>query len=165
MAAAELPNAAQLSLNDIYNFSQVPSPQIAGLALILPLGLAVPPLAAICWIFVRRQKEDYGRDYYNALVKWCASWGLVFWPLVTLVLAGTAWMDIRPLLEAATPVAPMALVEPTVRVLLPLVICLVLWLTKRAELPMRMKPYLIVCFFLALGASHYLYTCATGFVF
>ena len=165
MAAAELPNAAQLSLNDIYNFSQVPSPQIAGLALILPLGLAVPPLAAICWIFVRRQKEDYGRDYYNALVKWCASWGLVFWPLVTLVLAGTAWMDIRPLLGAATPVAPMALVEPTVRVLLPLVICLVLWLTKRAELPMRMKPYLIVCFFLALGASHYLYTCVTSFVF
>ena len=30
---------------------------------------------------------------------------------------------------------------------------------------MRMKPYLIVCFFLALGASHYLYTCVTGFVF
>ena len=84
---------------------------------------------------------------------------------VTLVLAGTAWMDIRPLLGAATPVAPMALVEPIVRVLLPLVICLVLWLTKRAELPMRMKPYLIVCFFLALGASHYLYTCVTGFVF
>ncbi len=164
MAAAELPNAQELALIDVFRMSPS-SPLAKGLALILPLGLAVPPLAAICWLFLRRQKEDYGRDYYNALLKWCASWGLVFWPLVTLVLAATVYMDLEPILGGTTPLAPKALVEPVLRVLLPLVICLVLWQTRRAELPMRMKPYLTICFFLAMGTVHYLYTCVTGFTF
>lgn len=172
LAAAELPNAAELTLMDLFNFTIFPSPLLTALILILPVGLAMPPLAAIIWLFIRRKKEDYGRDYYNALLTWCAGRGLFGWVLVTLLLCGTVYLDLQSVVApviagAADPMSLVSLemVEPVLRVLLPLFICLSLRATAKAELPMRMKPWLIVSFLLSLGTAHYLYTQVTGFVF
>ncbi len=172
VAAVDLPNATELTLMDLFNFSVIPSPLVTALILILPLGLAMPPLAAIIWLFIRRQKEDYGRDYYNVLVTWCAKWGLVGWVLVSTILLATVWLDLQPMLApviaGTAPAASLVstdLIEPVLRVLLPLFICISLRMTTRAELPMRMKPWLIVSFLLAFGTARYLHSQVTGFVF
>lgn len=163
VTAVSLPNAAELSLYDLFNFQVIPSPLVNAAALILPLGLAMPASAALIWLIVRRNKDDFGRDYYNTMLSWCGRWGMVAWGLVTILFLGTAFLELRPLLDQPNPIDPQTLALVAARVVLPLIICITMAAVGRSPLPMRLKPWMILAFFLGMPPAYFAFKWATTF--
>lgn len=163
VTAVSLPNAAELSLYDLFNFRVIPSPLVNAAALVLPLSLALPASAALVWLIVRRNKDDFGRDYYNTMLSWCGRWGMVAWGLVTVLFLVSAGLDIRPLLDQPNPVPPQELAIVAVRVLLPLIICATMAAVGKSTLPMRLKPWMILAFFLGMPSAYFVFKWATSF--
>lgn len=40
----------------------------------------------ICWLALRRKKDDFGRDYYNKMLAWCSAWAKNSWLLLLFLL-------------------------------------------------------------------------------
>ncbi len=163
--ACELPNADQISIGDIFSFNIIPSPLIYALVMTVPLALAMPAGFGLVWLVVRRGRDDFGRDYYNTIMRWVARWGFIAWLPVVLLAGGIVYLEGRPLLDAGTEIAPMTLALYGCRVLPALLTCILLCVIRHAALPMRLKPlaWLIVLF--AMPAAWYLFEDATTFVF
>lgn len=41
---------------------------------------------ALCWLSMRRKKDDYGRDYYKNMLQWCAAWAKNSWMILLFLL-------------------------------------------------------------------------------
>ena len=52
------------------------SPLWTVMACTVPLLLAVPAAAGAFWLPLRRTRDDFGRDHYNAMIPWCATGAL-----------------------------------------------------------------------------------------
>ncbi|MDR2820150.1 MAG: hypothetical protein LBB60_06450 [Desulfovibrio sp.] len=50
------------------------------------LVLAMPGAFGALWLAFRRKYEDFGRDYYNTMIPWCAAWARNAWGLLWLML-------------------------------------------------------------------------------
>lgn len=42
---------------------------------------------SLCWLLLRRKKDDFGRDYYNVMLKWCSAWAKNSWFILILLLS------------------------------------------------------------------------------
>lgn len=51
----------------------------------LPLIFALGGAFSACWLLLRRKHDDFGRDYYNQMVPWCAEWARNGWLVVWLL--------------------------------------------------------------------------------
>ena len=166
LTALDLPNASQLTIADLYNFALVPSPLVAATALLVPLCLAMPASAAAVWLCARRNRDNFGRDYYNTMLPWCCRWALVLWIITTilsaLVVAGEAVG-----LNAAAPIAPSPaeIALWALRVVPSIVACVIYGLAARSATPMRFEGALWVALLCCMPAAAFLSYDATSFLF
>lgn len=66
---------------------------------LLELCVLLPPLVfsmaggfAACYLFAQRNRDQFGRDYYNTMIPWCAAWARNAWiVLYLIVLVSTIW--------------------------------------------------------------------------
>lgn len=84
-AGALKPPAARLALPDIFPAS-LEDPLLSVLCYTLPLIPAMAGAIGACWLVMRRKKDDFGRDYYNNMVRWCAGWAKNAWLCLFLLL-------------------------------------------------------------------------------
>lgn len=98
VSAFASPEAAGLTLPDIFP-GRWGSPLWSTAAYTLPLIFAMPGAFGAVWLPMRRKHDDFGRDYYNAMMTWCCAWSRNAWAaLWLLVLAGSSlqiWLEYR----------------------------------------------------------------------
>ena len=164
MAALELPNAASLTLADLFSFS-FPSPLCNALIAALLLILAMPAAAGLVWFIMRRKKDDFGRDYYTTVMKWTAGWGKIAWIPLLLVMGAEVYFDVTPLLQAESEITLMTIASQAARVVPPVLVCIFMWLTAKNDLPMRCKPLCILAFLLSMTTAYFAFEDATSFLF
>lgn len=89
-------NSPNLSIPDIFPATWN-SPVWSACAYTIPLFFAIPAAWAAVWLPTRRKKDDFGRDYYNTMVAWCARWArnawLLLWLLLLISCALQLWID------------------------------------------------------------------------
>lgn len=65
----------------------------------VPLVFALAGAFSAFWLVLRRKKDDFGRDYYNAMLPWTAGWALFPWSMLWLLLLVSTtlqiWMGIQ----------------------------------------------------------------------
>ena len=180
ISAVSLPNANQLTVHDLFNFQIIPSPLVSATVLILPLGIAMAAPAAIVWLIIRRNRDDFGRDYYAVMTRFCARWGAAWWTILTLLFLGQAALEVMPYLQGVDALAeagsqcPLAgvvppqvlvFIKPSLEVLFPLLVTIILFCAGRADIPMRLKPWLILAFVFSFAGPYFLHELVTGFTF
>lgn len=110
----------------------------------------------LLWLILRRKKDDFGRDYYNLTLRWCAAWANYPWLLLILFLligAGQKIWAIRLSLSLEDLVYNAALVIISL-------IPAACWLAvQKSALPMRRK---LLCWLAApiaaaFAAPYYLF--------
>lgn len=52
----------------------------------VPLIFSMAAAFGLCWLAMRRKKDDFGRDYYSAMLPWCASWAKNSWAVLLLLV-------------------------------------------------------------------------------
>ena len=120
----------------------------------LSVGLAATAVFGIWYLFLRRNREDFGRDYYTFALKFCALWAALltaassagaWWVIVGLAGPPTGWEDPMVIRFAYTAGASL----PTVLLLL---------FMGAGSVPMRHKPtaFLAGIFFILSIAGHLL---------
>ena len=114
------------------------------------LGIASGTGFSQLWLIMRRYKDDYGRDYYNFAMQYCARLALVFTLLATAtagILFWSLWQSMPSefLQQQDSGVLLIAFGLP--------VSCCLLWLCiLKSETPMRHKPgALFACIFLFIS--------------
>jgi hypothetical protein len=125
-------------------------------------GLAAGAGLTQLWLIARRHQEDFGRDYYNFAMRYCARLALVFTLAAMAAAAGLFW-----LLWASM---PPDFLQPQDRGILlvsfglPLSCCLLWFCVIKSETPLRHKPgaffaclflYLALCAQMLFGISLY----------
>lgn len=131
------------------------SPQLwAMLGYLFCTGVASGAGLAQLWLIFRRNKADYGRDYYTFAMHYCARFALVFTVFATGLAGGLYW-----LLRQAVPPELTQPHDPGILVIaaaLPLCCC-ILWLViGKSETPLRHKPgafFACLFFYVALCAQ------------
>ncbi len=116
----------------------------------LGLSLAAAAGLGLVYMILRRSKDDFGRDYYNYCLRYCASWAMAG-GLICLVMGGWLVAVLHP------QVFRLELSEPKVHLFLAGLLCMVLacvsWgLVRNSETPLRHKPAIVMgAVFLLLG--------------
>jgi|GEM_PF-488225 len=131
---ATLPPAIQLQL-----FFEIPFDSFFWPLLLesVPLGFALAAAFTCIWLLLMRKKQDYGRDYYNFALPYCARWA--FGATLLAVLAGAfVFYESRKLMLPELSRDPSLLLD-ILSAALPLLACLLWIFTMRSPHPMRHK--------------------------
>ena len=64
----------------------IEQPYWSALCMTLPLSLALAAGCGASWLPLLRRRDDFGRDHYNTMVAWCATWARNAWILLWLLL-------------------------------------------------------------------------------
>lgn len=167
LTALDLPNAADLSLRDLFNFRGFPSPLLSASVLLIPLCIGMPAALAPAWLICRRNRDDFGRDYYNTMVPWCAHWAFFSWVIVTLLLGLSSAADIWQTVTTAG-MAGLSMEDAILCVarVLPALLATLLWaLVWKTATPMRYKAGIALALLLSIPSGYFLFTDATSFIF
>ena len=112
---------------------------IVTFVLLLAFGLAAAGCLGLIWLLLRRNIDDYGRDYYGFAAKWCARWAAV---------GGWAAAAVGVLLGIASDSTGTGAVGMGF-FLVPLLAASIVWTTVSASsMPMRHKIGMVACIFL-----------------
>ncbi len=117
-----------------------------GAPYVLPLAFSMGGGLGALWLIIRRNKDDFGRDYYAQMLPWCASWArngwLIFW-LILLATTAIQWMNLAQQENYLSSPEFMY----SAGLLLLWIIPGVLWtLPMRSEHPLRHKATLVLAF-------------------
>lgn len=113
-----------------------------------PLIFAMAAAISCCWLVIRRKKDDFGRDYYNTMLSWCAAWARNAWAFLWLLLVVSTGLSIW--LQSKTGAFdPDAAILDASLVLLWLIPALLWTWVLRSRVPMRESWALFVNFILA----------------
>ncbi len=85
-----------LSLNAFY-VPSLDSSLLTVILFLLPLSFALAGGIATFWLIIRRNRDDFGRDYYAQMLPWCASWARnawIFYWLILLSVTALQWLDL-----------------------------------------------------------------------
>ncbi len=164
IAATDLPNAALLTLADLFSFT-FPSPLFNAILATLPLAIAMPAAIALVWLAMRRKKDDFGRDYYTTIMKWVARWGFMAWIPVTIVAAVFVYFEVVPLLDAESEITHLTIAMQAARFLPALLVSVFMGCISKSALPMRYKALALLCLFLSMPCAYFVFEDATSFVF
>ena len=61
-----------------------------------PLMFALAGAYGSVWLSLRRNRDDFGRDYYNRMLPWAAGWARNAWICVWILLALSTARDLWP---------------------------------------------------------------------
>lgn len=113
-----------------------------------PLIFALAGALASCWLLCRRRKDDFGRDYYNAMIPWCAAWARNAWALLWLLVVTSTSLKIWLQTKEGTFNGSDGIFD--VSVLLFWFIPLLLWTwVLKSRIPLRQSWLLFVGFIMA----------------
>lgn len=114
------------------------------------LGIASGSGLSQLWLIMRRYKDDYGRDYYNFAMRYCARLALVFTFFSTAAAGALFWSLWQSM--------PSVFLQPQDRGVLLVafglpISCCILWLCiLKSDTPMRHKPgAFFACLFLFIS--------------
>lgn len=97
-AAISLPDAKKFALPDIFPNAWY-APVWTSTAYAVPLLFSMAGAFGVCWLALRRNKDNFGRDHYNAMIPWCAAWAQNAWAiLLFLLICSTSlkiWREIQ----------------------------------------------------------------------
>lgn len=141
------PEAASLALPDLFP-SSWDDPLWSALCYTLPLVLAMPGAIAACWLIARRKSDDYGRDYYAAMIPWCAAWARNAWIVLWLLLLVSTGLQIWKGMQAGVFNAQDAMID-NARILVWLLPPVFWTIVKRSAIPVRHSWLLFLAFILA----------------
>jgi hypothetical protein len=101
----------------------------------VPLSVALTAVLGLIYLVVRRNVDDFGRDYYKFTAAFCAKWCLALFFLVLPVLG---WLSfaLLPVLDLNDPIILFPGTLAGAGLLLVMINCLVI---SRSETPMRHK--------------------------
>lgn len=133
--AAISPDASKLALPDLFP-NNWDDPLWSAFCYTLPLILAMAGALACCWLVMRRKKDDYGRDYYNTMLPWCAAWARNAWLLLWLLLLVSTGMQLWPKIGNGVFNAPEALFD-NARLVLWLLPPICWTIVKKSAVPLR----------------------------
>lgn len=102
------------------------------------LLLAMPAAFGCVWLVLRRRRDDFGRDHYNTVIPWCASWARNAWGVLWLLLLAASGLEMYRLLQAGT-FTPADGITTGIRVLLWLIPTLLWFMAARSATPLRHK--------------------------
>lgn len=165
-SALDLPNAAELNLYELFNFRLFPSPLDYACGLFFPLIAGMPAAFALVWLLVRRRRDDFGRDYYNNMIPWCARWAFVAWIFISGLYLLTVVADLWQMISTGS--FDLGLDEGVtyaLRFLPALVACRIWFLVSRSPMPLRHKPEIIAAFILCFVSGYFIFSDATSFIF
>ncbi len=112
----------------------------------LPLAFSMAGGLGALWLMLRRNKDDFGRDYYAQMLPWCASWArnawLVFW-LILLITSAIQWVN---LVQQANYLSSPEFMYSVAFLLLWLIPGALWTLPLRSKHPLRHKITLILAF-------------------
>ncbi|GFH62450.1 MAG: conserved hypothetical protein [Candidatus Desulfovibrio kirbyi] len=111
------------------------------------LMLAMSGASGALWLLCRRRYEDFGRDYYTAMILWCAAWARNTWAALWIVLLISSAVLIY---QQPNGFSAGNAVEQTVRLLLWLLPALIWTIVCRAKTPLRHKFALVTAFLVAV---------------
>ncbi len=115
-----------------------------------PLSFALGGGIVSIWLILRRNIDDFGRDYYASMLKWCAAWARAAWFILWFLLVGTTALKWIGTLQQENYLTTPEFMQSFLFLLL-WVIPGILWtLTARSATPLRHKATLILAF--VLGA-------------
>ena len=103
------------------------------------------------WMLLRRRRDDFGRDYYAAMLPWVARWARNGWLFLWMILLlFTCWSVIEEAHEALTMPA-QDILNHAIRLLLWLIPVMLWHIVARSAAPMRHKLTLLLAQLLATG--------------
>lgn len=116
-------------------------------------GLAVGLAAGLgaLWLLLRRKRDDYGRDHYNVMLPWCATWARNAWGLLWLVLLTFSLMDMLYGWEDTAVHTLQPYIFQALHVLLWSVPALLWAITARSKVPLRHKLTLLLAQLIAMA--------------
>ena len=120
-------------------------PYIPFLALSLAGGMGA------LWLIARRHRDDYGRDYYNIMVPWCARWARNAWCFAWLVLLVCSMNALYGAWQTQGQLSPRLGLETATPLLLWLLPGLLWTPTLKSAVPLRHKLTLALALLLAMG--------------
>ncbi len=114
----------------------------------IPLCLTMPAACGAIWLLLIRNHEDFGRDHYNTMLLWCASWARTAWCFVWLLFCLAEGELLWPMASANGLEKMTALIHSGL---------LVLWLTpaiiwtiiRHSAFPLRHKMTFLAAFLIA----------------
>lgn len=118
---------------------------LPALAMSLAAGLGA------VWLMARRKRDDYGRDHYNVMLPWCATWARNAWALLWLVLLTFSLMDMLYSWEETAPNTVQASIFQALHVLLWSVPALLWTIAARSKTPLRHKLTLLLAQLIAMA--------------
>ncbi len=117
---------------------------------ILPLSFALAAGLACVWLILRRNKDDFGRDYYAQMLPWCATWARNTWLVFWLILLGTTALSWMHMLQEENYLSNPEFLRSVAFVLLWLIPGILWAIAIRSAHPLRHKATLILAFIFAI---------------
>lgn len=113
------------------------------LAFLGTVGISTAAIFGLCYLLLRRNKDDFGRDYYNFSLGYCSMWALLGGVLQTIPSVFLL-LQAMPLavLQAEGFANPLFLVWAA-GILLPLLACIIWAVTAKSAMPLRHKAGII----------------------
>ena len=161
LAAIGRPDAATMGLQDLLP-GALSSPLWTAAACTMPLLFAMPAAVGALWLPLRRSRDDFGRDYYNTMIPWCAAWARNAWAVLWLTLITFTVIRISQAGGAEGINAQEAILE-SIRLLLWLIPVLLWTLVRKSQVALRHRMTLTVALFIAKSFMLPYYLDLTGF--
>jgi len=107
---------------------------------------------AIMWLIIRRNKDDYGRDYYNTMLTWLATWArngwILLWATSLIFLVYNTWYAY---INLDIVMSMQEYINNAIYFLLWLIPILLWLLVIKSKTPMRNKISLIIAHFIIMS--------------
>ncbi len=117
---------------------------------ILPLAFALSAGISSLWLIVRRNIDDFGRDYYANMLKWCAAWARAAWFILWFLLTGTTAFKWINSLKVEDYLTSPEFLHGALFLLLWLIPGILWTLVTRSANPLRHKATLVLAFVFAI---------------
>ena len=161
LAALAQPGAAGAGLQNLIP-GDIGSPLWTAAVCTVPLFFALPAAAGALWLPFRRKRDDFGRDYYNAMIPWCAAWARNAWAVLWLALLSFTAIRVSQAF-GGDGISPREAILESTRLLLWLIPVLLWTLVRRSSVALRHRATLAVALILAVGFMLPYYLDLTGF--
>lgn len=149
LAALAQPEAAGAGLQNLLPADWA-SPLWTALFCTVPLIFALAAAAGALWLPFGRARNDFGRDYYNAMISWCATWARNAWAVLWLALVAFTIIRISQSWGGEAFTSQDAILEST-RLLLWLIPALLWTLVKRSQVALRHRATLAAALLVAMS--------------
>lgn len=138
------------------------APAWSAAACMLPLVFSLGAAYAIIWLLVRRNRDDYGRDYYNVMIGWCSAWARNAWLVVYMIFLLSTGLHLLHRYQEKT-FSPAVGINDGLLCLLWLCPAILWTIVRRSKIALRHKISLAIAFLISCAFTIPLYDGVSSF--